>query len=444
MNHKIFDFECKERGLRAKQTRMGQSLCWLVVISLTVSWLFPLGFGFGGPDLSEAARIKDIASIEGVRENQLIGYGLIVGLDRTGDSVVGGQFTAQAIISMLNTMGINLKINPIQLLTRNTASVMVTAKLPPFARPGMKLDVQVSSMANAKSLKGGTLLLTPLKAANQQVYAVAQGPISTSGFTAGGGGTSVTKNQQSGGIVPGGAIVERAVPIDMNTWDTFSLTMHQADFTTALRVSEVINRHLGDGLASAVSSGQVQVAVPDRFQGKIVQMIAAVEGLNVAVDVSAKVVVNERTGTIVMGEHVRLASMAISHGDLTINIQTRFNVSQPEAPVFIGRGGLGPGRPVVTPDVETDIGRGGRGSGRTEVTPGVGRGGRGPGRTVVTPDVDTEVKEGDGRVIQIDGSVTLGDLVKALNSLGVTPLDLVAVLTAAKAAGALQADLELI
>jgi flagellar P-ring protein precursor FlgI len=382
-------------------------------------------------------------------------------LDRTGDSVVGGQFTAQAIISMLNTMGISLRIDPIQLLTRNTASVMVTAKLPPFARPGMKLDVQVSSMANAKSLKGGTLLLTPLKAANQQVYAVAQGPISTSGFKAGGSGTSVTKNQQSGGIVPGGAIVEKAVPIDMNAWDTFSLTMHQADFTTALRVSEVINGHLGDGLASAVNSGQIQVAVPERFQGKIVQMIAAVEGLNVNVDMSAKVVVNERTGTIVIGENVRLASMAISHGNLTIKIQTQFNVSQPEAPAFIGRGRRGPGRAVVTPDVETDIGRGRRGPGRAVVTPDVetdiGRGRRGPGRTlvtpdagrglgrtVVTPDVETDVEEEDSRVIQVDESVTLGDLVKALNSLGVTPLDLVAVLTAAKAAGALQADLELI
>jgi len=441
VNSKIFDFEWKEPDLSAKQTRLRTSLCWLVVISLTVSWLFPLGFGFGGPDLSEAARIKDIASIEGVRDNQLIGYGLVVGLDRTGDSVVGGQFTAQAIISMLNTMGISLRIDPIQLLTRNTASVMVTAKLPPFARPGMKLDVQVSSMANAKSLKGGTLLLTPLKAANQQVYAVAQGPISTSGFKAGGSGTSVTKNQQSGGIVPGGAIVEKAVPIDMNAWDTFSLTMHQADFTTALRVSEVINGHLGDGLASAVNSGQIQVAVPDRFQGKIVQMIAAVEGLSVNVDMSAKVVVNERTGTIVMGENVRLASMAISHGNLTIKIQTQFNVSQPEAPAFIGRGRRGPGRAVVTPDVETDIARGRRGPGRTLVTPDAGRG---LGRTVVTPDVETDVEEEDSRVIQVDGSVTLGDLVKALNSLGVTPLDLVAVLTAAKAAGALQADLELI
>ena len=404
----MFGQNCKRMCLLIGETILGKTVTWCVAIALTFSWSFPLGFGLGSPDPSEAARIKDIASIEGVRDNQLIGYGLIVGLDRTGDSVVGGQFTAQAIISMLNTMGINLKIDPIQLLTRNTASVMVTAKLPPFARPGMTLDVQVSSLANAKSLRGGTLLLTPLKAANQQVYAVAQGPISTSGFESGAGGTSVTKNQQSGGIVAGGAIVERAISIDMNAWDNFSLTMHQADFTTALRVSEVINGHLGDGLASAVSSGQIQVAVPERFQGKIVQMIAAVEGLDVHVDVSAKVVVNERTGTIVMGEKVRLASMAISHGDLTIDIQTQFNVSQPEAPAFLGRGG----RPA--------------------------------GRTVVTPDVDTEVNEGDGRVIQIDRSVTLGDLVKALNSLGVTPLDLVAVLTAAKAAGALQADLEFI
>jgi len=249
-------------GVRQPQSK--RSVCWLVVLSLTVSCFFPLGLGLGVPDLSEAARIKDIASIEGVRDNQLVGFGLIVGLDRTGDSVVGGQFTAQAIISMLNTMGINLKIDPIQLLTRNTASVMVTAKLPPFARPGMKLDVQVSSLANAKSLRGGTLLLTPLKAANQKVYAVAQGPISTSGFEVASGGTSVVKNQQSGGIIPGGAIVEQAVKVDMNAWDTFSLTMHHADFTTALRVSDVINANVGKGLASAVSSGQVQVTVPER------------------------------------------------------------------------------------------------------------------------------------------------------------------------------------
>lgn len=352
-----------------------------------------------------AARIKDIAFVEGIRDNQLIGYGLVVGLDRTGDSVVGGQFTAQAIMSMLNTMGINLKVDPIQLLTRNTASVMVTAKLPPFARPGMKLDVQVSSLANAKSLKGGTLLLTPLKAANQKVYAVAQGPISTAGFEAGAAGTTVVKNQQSGGIIPGGAIVERAVDLKIETWDQFSLAIQQADFTTSLRVAEAINAHLGPDIAEPVSSGQVVVRVPGSYRGKVVQLIAAIEGLDIEVDVRAKVVINERTGTIVMGEHVRLSSMAISHGNLTVKITTTFNVSQPEAPGLVGSAA---------------------------------------GETVVTPDVETQVDEEPGRVIQVDRTVTLGELVKALNSVGVTPRDLVAVLTAAKAAGALQADLEMI
>ncbi len=357
------------------------------------------------PLTGDAARIKDIASIEGVRENQLIGYGLVVGLDRTGDSVVGGQFTAQAILSMLNSMGINLKVNPIQLLTKNTASVMVTAKLPPFARPGMKLDIQVSSLANAKSLKGGTLLLTPLKAPNQQVYAVAQGPISTSGFEAGASGTSVTKNQQSGGIVPSGAIVEKAVDLSIEKWKAFSLSIREADFTTSLRVADAINTHFGAGVALPVSSGQVKVVMPKTFQGKIVQLIAAVEGLDVDVDVRAKVVVNERTGTIVMGEHVRLSSMAISHGSLTIKIKTEFDVSQPEAPGLIGGAA---------------------------------------GETVVTAESETTVEEESGQVIQIDQSVTLGDLVKALNFIGVSPRDLVAVLTAAKAAGALQADMEMI
>ncbi len=400
----------RKEGMISRSSTVGSSSGqrrWnaMVALWLTVIQVVPAGLlgMLAGP--SEAARIKDIASIEGVRENQLIGYGLVVGLDRTGDMVVGGQFTAQAIISMLNSMGINLKVDPIQLLTRNTASVMVTAKLPPFARPGMKLDVQVSSMANAKSLKGGTLLLTPLKAPNQGVYAVAQGPISTSGFEVGGAGTTVVKNHQAAGIIPGGALVEKSVDVDLQAWNKFSLTLNQADFTTALRVSDVINTHLGGEVAAAMNSGQVQVTVPGKYQGQVVQMIAAVEGLDVNVDVRAKVVVNERTGTIVMGEHVRLSSMAISHGSLTIKIKTRFRVSQPEAPGLIGSAA---------------------------------------GETVVTPEVDTEVEEDVQRVIQVDESVTLGDLVKALNSVGVTPRDLVAVLTAAKAAGALQADLELI
>ena len=207
---------------------------------------------------AEAVRVKDVASIEGVRENQLIGYGLVVGLDRTGDQVIGGQFTIQAMMSMLNKMGINLVIDPIQLLTRNIASVMVTAKLPPFIKPGMTVDAVVSSMANAKSLQGGTLLLTPLKAPNQQVFAVAQGPISIGGFlggTGGAGGATVAKNHQAAGVVPGGAIVEKEVVVDIESWDSVSVLLRHPDFTTAIRTAEAIEGAFGKGSATRHERG---------------------------------------------------------------------------------------------------------------------------------------------------------------------------------------------
>jgi flagellar P-ring protein FlgI len=356
---------------------------------------------------ADAARIKDVAMIEGVRENQLIGYGLVVGLDRTGDQVICGQFTIQAMMSMLNKMGINLVINPIQLLTRNIASVMVTAKLPPFAKPGMPLDVVVSSMANAKSLQGGTLLLTPLKAPNQQVYAVAQGPISIGGFlggTGGAGGSTVTKNHQAAGMVPGGAIVEKEIVVNIEAWESVNVMLRQADFTTALRVSEAIDGVFGTGTALPVNSGQIRSTVPVNFQGRIVQYLATLEALDVAVDVPAKVVVNERTGTVVLGEHVRLSTCAISHGNLSISVKSTLNVSQPTAPVI----------------------------------------GSSAGQTVVTPDVQTEIKEEPSRLLVVDETVTLGEVVQALNAVGVTPRDLVAILSALKAAGALQAYLEII
>ncbi len=268
-----------------------------------------------------AVRIKDVGSFEGVRENQLIGYGLVVGLDRTGDQVIGGQFTIQAMMSMLNKMGVNLVIDPIQLLTRNIASVMVTAKLPPFAKPGLTIDVLVSSMANAKSLQGGTLLLTPLKAANQQVYAVAQGPVSIGGFlggTGGAGGSSVTKNHQSAGMVPGGAIIEKEAVVDVESWETVSVLLRQPDFTTAIRTTEAIDGVFGKGSATAVNAGLVRATIPANFRGRVVEYIATIEGLDVAVDLSARVVVNERTGTVVLGEHVRISTCASSHGNLTI------------------------------------------------------------------------------------------------------------------------------
>ncbi len=366
---------------------------------------------------AEAGRIKDIASIEGVRDNQLIGYGLVVGLDRTGDQVIGGQFTIQAIMSMLNKMGINLVLNPIQLLTRNVASVIVTTKLPPFAKPGMTLDAVASSMANAKSLQGGTLLLTPLKAPNQQVYAVAQGPITIGGFIGGGSGgggggggaagagsSTVTKNHQAAGIVPGGAIVEKEAAIDIESWNSVNIMLRQADFTTAIRTADAIDGVFGPGTAMAVNAGTIHTNLPANFQGRMVQYIATIEGLDVPVDVPAKVVVNERTGTVVLGEHVRLGTCAISHGNLTISVKVTPQVSQPNAAFF----------------------------------------GSSLGETRVTDDVQTQVQEQQSRLIVVDETVTLGEVVRALNAVGVTPRDLVAILTAIKAAGALHASLETI
>ncbi|MEQ1655233.1 MAG: flagellar basal body P-ring protein FlgI [Nitrospira sp.] len=375
----------------------------------TKSWIAGALVGFLCVPLSaEAVRIKDIGAIEGVRENQLIGYGLIVGLDRTGDQVIGGQFTIQAMMSMLNKMGINLVIDPIQLLTKNIASVMVTTKLPPFAKPGQTLDVVVSSMANAKSLQGGTLLLTPLKAANQQVFAVAQGPVSVGGFlggTGGAGGATVTKNHQAAGVIPAGAIIEKELVVNIDAWETVSVMLRQPDFTTAIRTAEAIDGVFGKGSALPVNAGLVKATIPSAFHGRVVEYIASIEGLDVSVDMAAKVVVNERTGTVVLGEHVRISTCAISHGNLTISVKNTLSVSQPNAPL-IGAAGNQP--------------------------------------ATVTEDVQTEVKEQESRLIVVDKTVTLGEVVRALNAVGVTPRDLVSILSALRAAGALQATLEII
>lgn len=360
------------------------------------------------PHSAEAVRIKDIGAIEGVRENQLIGYGLVVGLDRTGDQVIGGQFTIQAMMSMLNKMGINLVIDPIQLLTKNIASVMVTTKLPPFAKPGQALDVVVSSMANAKSLQGGTLLLTPLKAANQQVFAVAQGPVSVGGFlggVGGPGGATVTKNHQAAGVVPAGAIIEKELVVNIDAWENVSILLRQPDFTTAIRTAEAIDGVFGKGSAAPVNAGLVKATIPTAFHGRVVEYIASIEGLDVSVDIAAKVVVNERTGTVVLGEHVRISTCAISHGNLTISVKNTLNVSQPGAPLI----GSASSQPAT-----------------------------------VTEDVQTEVKEQESRLIVVDETVTLGEVVRALNAVGVTPRDLVSILSALRAAGALQANFEII
>ena len=353
---------------------------------------------------ADASRIKDVASIEGVRDNQLIGYGLVSGLRTTGDSVVGAPFTIQSLISMMNRMGVNLTLDPKQITAKNVAAVIVTARLPPFAKPGTQIDVIVSSIGDAKSLQGGTLLMTPLKAPDGQIYAVAQGPVTLGGFIGGKAGDTTSKNHSTAGRVPNGAIVEREVTVDLASWESISVVLHQPDFTTALRLSEAVDHVFGKDTALPVSAGVVRVALPKDYHGKIVQYLAAVEGLDIEVDQRARVIVNERTGTVVMGGHVRISTVAVAHGNITIQVKTKLDVSQPGAPLI----------------------------------------GNAAGQTVVTPEVETTVKEDPARFMLLEQSVTLSDVVRGLNSVGITPRDIVAILQALKAAGALQADLEVI
>ena len=346
-----------------------------------------------------AARIKDIAGFRGVRSNQLVGYGLVVGLAGSGDSD-DAIFTLQSVSSMLEKMGVTVK--PEDIKVKNVAAVMVTADLPPFARMGSRLDALVNSIGDSKALQGGTLLMTPLKGADGQVYAVGQGPVSTGGFTVGANtGDKVQKNFTTVGRVVQGALVEKEIPFNLNQKDTLTLALHQPDFTTATRMAEAINAGLLDNAAFAQDSGTVQIAVPPKYLGNIAQLIASIEGLNVTPDNISRVVINERTGTVVMGENVRISTVAIAHGNLSVEIKQNFNVSQP------------------MPFSET-------------------------GRTAVTPDTQTSVKEGRAPIYVVPSGVSIGEVVKALNALGVSPRDLISIFQALKAAGALQADLEII
>jgi len=345
-----------------------------------------------------ASRIKDIAGFRGVRSNQLVGYGLVVGLAGSGDSD-STIFTVQSISSMLEKMGVTVK--PEDIKVKNVAAVMVTADLPPFARMGSRLDALVNSIGDSKALQGGTLLMTPLKGADGQVYAVGQGPVSTGGFTVGANtGDKVQKNFTTVGRIVQGAVVEKEIPFNLNQKDTLTLALHKPDFTTATRMAAAINAGLLENAAFPQDSGTVQITVPPKYLGNIAQLIASVEVLSVTPDNISRVVINERTGTVIMGESVRISTVAIAHGNLSVEIKTSFNVSQPMP--FSGTG-----------------------------------------RTVVTPDTDTSVKEGRAPIYVVPSGVSIGEVVKALNALGVSPRDLISIFQALKAAGALQADLEI-
>jgi flagellar P-ring protein precursor FlgI len=364
-----------------------------------VGLVWALCLAFAGP--VHAARIKEVASIEGVRSNQLTGFGLVVGLDGTGDQTTQMPYTTQGLSNYLKQLGLTLPAAQLaQLQMKNVAAVLVTAQLPAFARPGQLLDINVSSLGNAKSLKGGTLIGTPLKGADGDVYAFAQGNLIVAGAGASAGGSKVTINHLSVGRIPDGAQVERTVPTALQEGSTISLSLSASDFQTARKVAQAVNTKFGDGVAQALDGRTVQVKAPTNPNDRV-NFIAEMEELQVESSVaSAKVIINSRTGSIVLNQAVTLGACAIAHGNLSISISSTPSVSQPN--------------PL---------------SG---------------GQTVVTETASIDIKQEPGKLIQIPAAAQLADVVKALNSLGATPQDLLAILQAIKSAGALNAELEVI
>jgi flagellar P-ring protein precursor FlgI len=342
-------------------------------------------------------RIKDVADFEGVRENQLVGYGLVVGLAGTGDSLRNSPFTRQSLASMLERLGVNAANG--NLNTRNVAAVMVTANLPPFAAQGSRIDVTVSALGDARSLAGGQLLVTPLMGADQQVYAVAQGPLAIGGFSASGAsGSSVTRGVPTAGRIASGALVERELRFDIAAQPELRLSLRNPDFTTAQRIAAAINGAVGAEAARAVNPGAVLLRRPSDFAGDMVSLVGRIENLEVEVDTPARIVIDESSGIVVMGENVKVSTVAIAQGNLTISIQEDPFVSQP-APFSRGE-------------------------------------------TVVAPSSNVEVEEEEGGLVVVPGGVPLRQLVNGLNALGVAPRDMISILQALKAAGAIQAEIE--
>jgi len=346
----------------------------------------------------QASRIKDIADFEGVRSNMLIGYGLVVGLNGTGDSLRNSPFTRQSLESMLERLGVNTR--GATLNTNNIAAVMVTANLPPFAAQGTNVDVAISAMGDAKSLRGGILLVTPLMGADSEVYAVAQGPVSVGGFSSGGQGAKVTKGVPTNGKIANGAIVERTIAFELASMQQIKLSLRNPDFTTAQRIAAAINGRMGAPMAAMIDPSTVNMTLPENFPGGMVSLITDIEQLQITPDQPATVVIDEASGIIVMGKDVRINTVAIAQGNLTIRVTETPQVSQP-APFSQG--------------------------GTTQVVP----------RTAVEVD-----QENDKKLAVLKDGVSLEDLVNGLNALGIGPSDMISILQAIKASGALQAEIE--
>ncbi|MCF8473583.1 MAG: flagellar basal body P-ring protein FlgI [Emcibacter sp.] len=344
-----------------------------------------------------ASRIKDLVSIEGVRENQLVGYGLVVGLNGTGDSLRNAPYTEQSIVAMLERLGVNTRGTNMK--GDNVAAVMVTASLPPFSRPGSRVDINVSSIGDAENLRGGTLIVTPLKGADGEVYAVAQGSIQVSGFSAGGDASSVTQGVPTAGRIPNGGIVEKEVNYSMIGLKEIHLALRDPDFTTSKRIADIINSEMGTRTAMSMDPTTVLIIKPDNYDDNMVSLITKLEQLYVQPDQRAKVVVDERSGIIVIGKEVRVSEVAIAQGNLTIRVSETPQVSQPNA--------------------------------------------FGQGQTTTVPRTDLEIDDGTGKKFALlKPGVNLQDLVDGLNALGIGPRDMIAILQALKVSGALQAEIE--
>ncbi len=345
-----------------------------------------------------AVRLKDIMDIEGVRGNYLVGYGLVVGLKQTGD---GDQtkFTVQSIVNMLERFGI--VVPKAQVKLKNVAAVMVTAYLPPYVKPGQKIDVEVSTIGDAKSLQGGTLLMTPLRGPDGKVYAIAQGPVSIGGFGARGAGAQTQVNHLTAGKIPNGAIVEREVPMEnLNNLNVINISLRTDDFTTTSQIVDTINSYLRGNYAKALDLRNIALRVPPAYKNKVVQLLGEIGDLEVIPDSPAKVVIDEKTGTVIIGENVRISKVAVAHGNLSVEIKETPEVYQPY--------------PLS------------------------------PGQTAIVPRTQIKTKEQKAKLVILEEGATLGELVRALNAVGATARDLIAILQALKAAGALHAELIII
>jgi flagellar P-ring protein precursor FlgI len=363
----------------------------LVLLATAVALMLPIA------PAGAASRVKDIAAFEGVRSNMLVGYGLVVGLNGTGDGLRNAAFTQESLVAMLERLGVATQ--GATLKTKNVAAVMVTADLPAFARQGSRIDVAVSALGDAKSLLGGTLLVTPLLGADGEAYAVAQGALSVGGFEAEGQAEKVTRGVPTSARIPNGAVVEREVSFALDDLGLVRLALHNPDFTTAERVAAAINQRLGAGAAQALDPTTVAVPVPPAYAGRVAGLMAEIERLEVEPDLPARILIDERSGIIVMGENVRVSRVAVAQGNLTVRVSEDPQVSQPN--------------PLAA------------------------------GETVVVPRTSVEIDDqSDRRMVMLEPGVTLKDLVEGLNALGVGPRDMISIIQAIKAAGALQADIE--